>query len=186
LAVTGDVDFLRRIGTEALAPLQPSLRVRMVGEDAQSFDLVCPPIHPPWHLVAGVLRWPALAFRDRWTALSLRGFLADVRRVGAAAAAAKVPPDQTVSAWLSSQRQSPQLCEWLWHPLAIAALNQSPHVAAAAPFARVLGELFGPRVEDSSIGIPSVPLDELYAEPARRFLEAHGGAFSRTHRVVSP
>src|SRR5262245_59392792 len=64
--------FLRAIGAETLAPLQPSLRVSMAGEDGRSFDLVCPPLPPPWHIVAGVLRWSALSFRDRWSALSLR------------------------------------------------------------------------------------------------------------------
>ena len=47
--------------------------------------------------------------------------------------------------------------------------------AAAAPFVRVLGELFGPRVEDSAIGLPTVPLDELYAEPAARIHRSRGG-----------
>ena len=37
-----------------------------------------------------------------------------------------------------------RLREWLWDPLAVAALNQSPDEAAAAPFVRVLAELFGP------------------------------------------
>jgi monoamine oxidase len=72
-------------------------------------------------------------------------------------------------------RQSEALCRWLWHPLAIAALNQSPSVASAASFARVLGELFGPGPEDASIGVPIVPLDELYAVPATRVIEAAGG-----------
>jgi hypothetical protein len=57
----------------------------------------------------------------------------------------------------------------------VAALNQSPDTAAAAPFVRVLGELWGPRVEDSSIGMPAAPLDELFGEPARRAIEARGG-----------
>ena len=77
--------------------------------------------------------------------------------------------------WLRAQGQSPRLCDWLWHPLAVAALNQSPDIAAAAPFVRVVAELFGPRVEDSAVGLPSVPLDQLYAVPARQFIEARGG-----------
>jgi predicted NAD/FAD-dependent oxidoreductase len=40
---------------------------------------------------------------------------------------------------------------------------------------RVVAELFGPRREDAAVGVARVPLDELYAAPARRFLEAHGG-----------
>jgi squalene-associated FAD-dependent desaturase len=101
--------------------------------------------------------------------------LGDVRRIGAEAVAARVPPEQTVDDWLRAHGQSERLCEWLWRPLALAALNQSSRVAAAPPFVRVVGELFGPRREDSAVGLPMVPLDELYAEPARRFIEQRGG-----------
>jgi hypothetical protein len=86
-----------------------------------------------------------------------------------------VPPAQTTTAWLRAHGQSDRLCTWLWNPLAIAAMNQSPDVAAAQPVVRVLGELFGPRREDSAIGLPCVPLDDLLAEPARRFVEERGG-----------
>ena len=167
--------FLEAIGTASLAPLQPRLRVTMAAAGGRCFELSCPPIRPPWHLVAGVLAWRALPFRDRLSAVSLRRFLGDARRHGGEAVAAQVPESATVTEWLRDLGQSPRLCEWLWNPLAIAALNQSPDMAAARPFARVLAELFGPRIEDSSIGVPRVPLDELYAHPAQRFIEARGG-----------
>ena len=62
----------------------------------------------------------------------MRGRVLSRRRDGPAAAAAAVPADVTVSEWLRAQRQTDRLCEWLWRPLAIAALNQSADVAAAA------------------------------------------------------
>ena len=168
--------FLRSLGTADLAPIQERLRLAMAGPGGRLHTLSCPPWRPPWHLVGGVLRWPALRWRDRLSALGLGRVLLDGRRRGAAAVAAEVPADETVSAWLARHRQSPALCDWLWHPLAIAALNQSPDVAAAAPFVRVLGELFGPRPDDAAVGLPAVPLDDLYAAPAKRAIEAHGGS----------
>jgi squalene-associated FAD-dependent desaturase len=126
-------------------------------------------------LIAGVLRWRALGVADRLSAARMRRVIADARRIGPEALAARVTPEQTVEDWLREYGQSERLCQWLWRPLALAALNQSSREAAAAPFVRVLGELFGPRVEDSAVGLPRVPLDELYAEPARRFIEARGG-----------
>jgi squalene-associated FAD-dependent desaturase len=151
----------------------------MVGPDGGRSRLVCPDWQPPWHLVAGVLRWRALPLADRLTALKLRSVLEEVRRDGAEAVAARVPAGQTVSEWLTAQGQSARLTQWLWAPLAIAALNQSPDDAAARPFVRVLGELFGPRVEDAAIGMSSVPLDELYAEPAQQIVRSAGGAVLR-------
>lgn len=167
--------MLTTIGSRDLAPLAPRLSIGMASADGRRSDLTCPAWTPPWHLAAGVLGWRALPLTDRLSVLRLAPLLSAVRRDGAEAVAARVPATQTVSGWLAARRQSPALCEWLWHPLAIAALNQSPDTAAAAPFVRVLGELFGPRVEDSAIGLPSVPLDRLYAEPARVFIEARGG-----------
>ena len=167
--------FLDRIGTSRLAPLQRSLSVAMADAAGRHAALTCPLWRPPWHLIAGVLGWRALPIADRLTAIRLASLLRQVRRDGAAAVAARVPAAETVSSWLASQGQSPELCQWLWNPLAVAALNQDPAVASAAPFVRVLGELFGPRPEDAAIGLATVPLDDLYAEPARRFVEARGG-----------
>ena len=171
--------FLRRLGTDDLAPLDKRLTIAMTAANGRPRVLSCPPLPPPYHLAAGILKWPAVSFRDRLSVLKLWPILRAARREGAAAVAARVPLHQTVSAWLEAHGQTPELCRWLWHPLAIAALNQSPDHAAAAPFVRVLAEMFGPRATDSAIGVPSVPLDELYAEPAARFIESRGGVVLR-------
>jgi squalene-associated FAD-dependent desaturase len=129
----------------------------------------------PWHLVGGLLQWQALGLRDRLSALRLGGLLLSIKRRGAEAVAARVRPGDTVTDWLARYGQSRRLCEWLWHPLAYAALNQSPDDAAAQPFVRVLGELFGPSPDDAAIGLPTVPLDDLYAGPAATVIEAAAG-----------
>jgi hypothetical protein len=64
----------------------------------------------------------------------------------------------------------------LWEPLALAALNQPPQEAAAATFVRVLAEMFGKEANAAAIALPSAPLDRLYAQPARCFVEARGGS----------
>jgi squalene-associated FAD-dependent desaturase len=166
--------FLRRLGTADRAPLQRRLTLEMAGPEGR-FTLRCPALRPPLHLIAGLLGWRALGAVDRASALRLALLLGAVRRHGAAAVAERVRPDQTVSDWLAAYGQTRRLNAWLWHPLAYAALNQPPDVAAARPFVRVLGELFGPSADDSAIGLPAVPLDELYAEPARVRIEAAGG-----------
>src|SRR5215475_2174826 len=71
----------------------------------------------------------------------------------------------------------------LWEPLAVAALNQDVRVASATPFLRVLAEMFGPDPRAAALGLPLVPLDQMYAEPARRFIESHGGDV-RTHSLA--
>lgn len=167
--------FLRRLGTDGLAPLQPRLSLVMARADAARFTLTCPNLTPPWHLIAGVMRWRALGVRDRLAAARIGAVIRRARRDGAAAVAADVPAEWTVTRWLDAHGQTAGIREWLWHPLTFAALNQPPEIAAAAPFVRVVAELFGPRVEDAAVGLARVPLDELYVPPAIQIIERAGG-----------
>ena len=84
-------------------------------------------------------------------------------------------PGETVEEWLINNGQTARIREMLWEPLALAALNQSVRVAAAPPFAAVLAQMFGGGPRDASLALPAWPLDQLYAEPARRFIEERGG-----------
>lgn len=66
------------------------------------------------------------------------------------------------------------MCELLWEPLALAALNQSIDQAEAVYFIRVLERVFGPDPSAAALVLPAVPLDQMYAEPARSWLEQRG------------
>ena len=168
--------FLRRIDAESHVRLQRELAADMITREGRRTRLVCPPLPSPLHLVAGVIDWDALGWRDRLSILRLREPLANARaelkgRTGRHAAS----PDETVKQWLERNGQTPKLVELLWEPLAVAALNQPINRAAARPFTRVLAQMLGPDPRDAAIGIPLRPLDELYVEPARTYLEARGG-----------
>jgi len=167
--------FLDAIGSAGLVPLQKRFSLTMADAGARVATLTCPDWRAPWHLLGGLLRWRALSLADRAKALKLAGVLLQVRREGAKAVAARVPPDQTVAEWLIAHGQSRSLCEWLWHPLAIAALNQSPESAAAAPFVRVLGELFAPDPTAAAIGLPTAALEDVVGPPSLAYLRARGG-----------
>jgi zeta-carotene desaturase len=121
------------------------------------------------HLLGAVLRWDALPWSDRWQALRVGLALARANRGG------PDPSPETVAAWLDRLGQRGRLRGWLWEPLAVAALNQAPSEAAAAPFIRVLSEMFGTRRSDASLVLPVTPLDQMYALPAQAHIERHGG-----------
>ena len=152
--------FLRRIGADAFVQVQDNLAIDVVDRAGRLSTLACPPLPAPLHLLAGVLRWNALAWRDKAALLA-------IRFDGGA--------NETVREWLLRRGQTPRLIELLWEPLAVAALNQPIDEAAAAPFARVLRHLFGRHRRDAALAIPLKPLDELYALPAKAFIEARGG-----------
>ncbi len=82
----------------------------------------------------------------------------------------------TVREWLQAHGQTPRLIELLWEPLAVAALNQPIDIAAATTFVAVLAQLFGRDPRSASLALPLKPLDELYALPARSYIEQRGGA----------
>jgi squalene-associated FAD-dependent desaturase len=174
--------FLRDIGSADLAPLDSTLRLTMADDRGRLSTLTCPAWRPPLHLIGGVMGWDAIPFADRMAAGRLGGVLWAMHRQGPEAVAARVSSSLTVTEWLRAHGQPASLCDWLWHPLALAALNQEPRTAAARPFVRVLGELFSAGPGAASLGVPAVPLDELYAEPAARFIEARGGSIRRRTR----
>jgi squalene-associated FAD-dependent desaturase len=156
--------FLRRIGAERHVQLQPSLEVPFITPAGALTRLRCPDLPAPLHLLAGVLEWDALPLRDRLNVLRLAGPLLRTSRTSG-----------TVREWLIRFGQGQAIRDWLWEPLAIAALNQAPDEAAAEPFVRVLSEMFGGGPRAAAIGLPVQPLDRMYAEPARAYIEARGG-----------
>jgi hydroxysqualene dehydroxylase len=165
--------LLRRIGADANVRAQPSLEVPFIGPSGERSVLKCPAGPSPLHLLAGVLRWDALSWPERLRVLRLAMPLLRART--ALARGEKETTPGTVADWLTRHGQAGRLREWLWEPLAVAALNQSPGEAAASHFVRVLALMFGPDPQAASIVLPTVPLDDMYAEPARRYIEARGG-----------
>jgi squalene-associated FAD-dependent desaturase len=167
--------FLSRIGAMGNVERQPVLRVPYLDRTGHRSVLSCPRLPPPLHLLAGVLKWNAIPLADRLAALRIGPPLRAARRELRQTGRIVVNDGATVSSWLRAHGQRPRLTEWLWEPLAVAALNQSPDEAMAEPFVRVLAEMFGPDAEASAMVLPSKPLHQMYAEPARLFIERHGG-----------
>jgi hydroxysqualene dehydroxylase len=174
---TETLAFLRRIGAEAFVRRQSSLSVPFLDRSGRRSVLECPRLPAPLHLLAGVLRWDAMPLTDRLSVLRLAGALRAARReLGRSGnVKAAVAPDVTVAQWLKAYGQSDALIAWLWEPLAVAALNQPLEEAAAEPFVRVLAEMFGPDAQAAAVLLPIRPLDEMYAAPARTFIEQRGG-----------
>ena len=169
--------FLDHIGARDNVSFQSALGVTMVDRQGVRSRLDLPALPPPLHLIAGVFDWAALPWKDRAAVLRMRTPLRLARRAlerGTHAIAAS--PGETVENWLIRNGQTARLREMLWDPLALAALNQPPSHAAAPTFARVLAEMFGPDPKAAAIGVPNKPLDAMYAEPARAYLERSGGA----------
>jgi zeta-carotene desaturase len=159
--------FLDAIGARDRVALQESLDVAFIDRDGRRSRLRCPRLPAPWHLAAGVARWNGVGWRDRLPLARLSRALKP--------GAPPPPAGETVAAWLARLGQTPRMIHMLWEPLAVAALNQATDQALAATFVRVLAQMFTGATQDAALGMTATPLDEMYAEPARAFVEAHGG-----------
>jgi squalene-associated FAD-dependent desaturase len=168
-------DFLRRIGAEDNVRIQPSMEIAYLDRHGRRSVLKCPTLPSPLHLLAAVLDWDPIPWRDRLAAVKLAGPLRRARRELLRSGRVTAEPRGTVSEWLIAHGQRDTLRAWLWDPLAVAALNQSPDAASASPFLRVLAEMFGSDPLASALVLPTKPLHEMYAEPAACFIRDRGG-----------
>ncbi len=173
--------FLRQIGTQDRVRVQPGLEIDFVDRAGVQSRLSLPGLPPPLNFAAGLLDWNALGWRDRLAAMRLAAPIRVAQKVQRAESSGQkttliaASPGETVEEWLINNGQTPRIREMLWEPLALAALNQSVRVAAAPPFAAVLAQMLGGGPHDASLALPTWPLDQVYAEPARRFVEERGG-----------
>lgn len=165
--------FLRRIGTTDRVWRQSGLALTIAERSGRRSTLQLPPLPAPLHLLGGVLAWDALSWREKLSVLGVGAAVAGRRAetpLGHTSPAGRV----TVREWLAAHGQAPRLIEVFWEPLALAALNQPIESAAADTFIEVLSRVFGPEAERASLVLPAVPLDELYAEPSRAWLQDRG------------
>ena len=120
----------------------------------------------PFHLLGGLLGAEGMSGADKWSALKF---------CLAAARSRNLDLDYSVQELLFRHRQSPELIARLWEPVCLAALNTPLHEASAEIFLRVLRDAFAYDRHDSDLLLPRAGLADALPEPARRFIEAHGG-----------
>lgn len=121
----------------------------------------------PLHLAIGILRARGLGWSDRFAMLRL---MRGLKKSGF-----KVAPGATVEGLLRQYRQSPLLCELIWAPLCIAALNTPVEEASAQVFVNVLRDSLAADAAASELLIPRVDLSELFPVPAARYLATRRG-----------
>lgn len=158
--------FLKTIGTDGLIRYQDRFRMVLAEPGGGRVTLNAAPLPAPLHLAAGVARCRGLSVMDRFHLL----------RAGLSIVTTRSLPDtMTIKDWLDSLHQPESLRQRWWYPLSISALNELPHRASGDLFLRVLKQAYFGSVRDSSFGIMTVGLGDLYTEQSRKFIEARGG-----------
>ena len=126
---------------------------------------------PSLELALALASTRGLSWREKWLAArAMRQWLQGPLRHSDADA------DSSVADCLRRQQQSQNLCDHLWHPLCLSALNTPPERASAAVFQRVLQDSLGARGQSgghSDLLLPRCDLGALLPDAAQGWLQGH-------------
>lgn len=122
----------------------------------------------PLHNAVAFLQSSALSLADkvaiaRGMANFLRGIPADGR--------------ENFASWLARHGQTRRAIDRFWNPVLVSALNEDLDLISAHYAAMVFRTSFMQSEQAGWMGVPTIPLSELYSH-AVSFIEAHGGQVS--------
>ncbi|HEX4308658.1 MAG TPA: hydroxysqualene dehydroxylase HpnE [Acidobacteriaceae bacterium] len=153
---TSLIDLYRRLGVLSsirwydrftfLTPASPS--------QASAQSIIEPgPLPAPFHSTLAFLRATAFSFADK---------IAIAR--GLAAFMPGLPPDTSENflRWLQRHRQTQRAVDRFWKPVLVSALNEELDRISVHYAAKVFRESFLVSPQSGRMGIPSIPLSELY------------------------
>ena len=160
---------LDRIGAADRIDWQERLEVPFVDRGGRHSAFRLPALVAPFDVLCGLLRFPGLSLGDRLSFLKVGYELRKLARRDRDQVMESLD-GRTVAEWLASLGQSAEANQRLWHPLSIAALNESPERASAAMLLSVLRDGLFAGGTESRLGLAKVGLSELFADPAARYL----------------
>src|SRR6202167_568997 len=170
---TNLLDFYRRAGAldkirwyEKLTFLEPGGRASVISPSA---------LPAPLHTAPAFLRADCLSLSDK---LSISRAMA--------ALVPSTPPDhgQTFLDWLKRHGQTAQAIERFWKTILVSALNEDLDQISVFYAAQVVRESFLKSAAAGRMGIPTVPLTELYST-AGDYVRARGGEIQLRAAVES-
>ena len=157
---------------------QPSLEVPFIDAAGRRSELRCPPLPAPLHLLAAVLDWDAMPWRDRLSALRLAGAAAQgaarAARASGASASAPAADDGLATGCARTARRTKLRVVAVGAARGRRAEPAARRGRGGAVRPRARGDV-RPRPSDAALVLPTRPLHMMYAEPARRFIERRGG-----------
>lgn len=168
---TNLIDFYRQLGVanqirwfDRIAFLEPGGRRSVL----QSGSLPA-----PLHNAMSFMAAPALSLADKM-AIS-RGMMAF---------AVGIPEDknENFAEWLACHGQTRRAIERFWNPVLVSALNEDLDRVSVHYAAMVFRKSFMQSAQAGWMGVPSIPLSELYGH-AQSYIQARGGEALLRHRV---
>lgn len=167
-------DFYARVG--AAHKIRFYDRLRFADPAGRRGVIEASPLPPPFHLAPSFLLFPSLTFADK---------CAIARAMMAIARAGGPPADAnsgTMLEWLLRNGQTPGAIRRFWRVVLVSALNEELERTDARYGVDVFWKAFLANRRGFEVGIPIVPLANLY-DGCRRAIEQRGGEV-RTRAAV--
>ncbi len=160
---TNLIDFYRRLGVEQQIRWYDEITFILPG--GKSSALKTGSLPAPFHAAPSFLESSVLDLKDK---------LAIAR--GMMALTPSLPRDngENFQAWLLRHGQTRQAIERFWAPVLISALNEELERVSVRYAALVFRDSFLKSAEAGRMGVPAVPLSQLYGTAAD-YIEARGG-----------
>ncbi|MFZ0801483.1 MAG: hydroxysqualene dehydroxylase HpnE, partial [Terriglobales bacterium] len=160
---TNLVEFYRRLGVEhrirwydQLTFLEPGGRASVIGASR---------LPAPLHTTPAFLRAACLGLKDK---------VAIATAMASLAQSLPVDNGETFLAWLQHHGQTPMAIERFWKTILVSALNEDLDRTSVPYAAQVVRESFLKSPSAGRMGVPTVPLTELYGT-AEAYISARGG-----------
>jgi squalene-associated FAD-dependent desaturase len=160
---TNLLDFYRRTGVED--KIRWCEQLTFVEPGGRSSVIMPSRLPAPLHPLPSFLRASCLDLRDKLAIAAAIFTLAP-----------RIPPDreQSFLSWLRGHGQTDRAIERFWKPVLVSALNEEIERVSVPYAAQVFRESFLKSRSAGRIGLPTVPLSELYGK-AGEYICARGG-----------
>nr|WP_229741219.1 hydroxysqualene dehydroxylase HpnE [Silvibacterium dinghuense] len=160
---TNLIDLYRRLGVEDQIYWSSAITFLEPGGRRSVFEPSSMPA--PLHTSASFLKAKCFSTADKVTiAAGIRAFLFQT----------PVDSEENFAQWLEKHHQTEQVIRRFWHPVLACALNEEPEFISVKYAARFFRQAFLFSAEGGKMGIPMLPLSELYGR-AQQYMEERGG-----------
>lgn len=159
-------DFYRRVGAQHLIHYYDTLF--FVDKRGRHYSIRSSALPPPLHMAPSFARFSALSFADK---RSIASAMIAIARAGGRPPYAE---RTTMLTWLHRMNQTPAAIDRFWRVVLVSALDEELARTDARYGIEVFWKAFLANREGYRVGIPSVPLSELY-QGCREAIEARGG-----------
>ena len=160
---TNLIDFYRRLGVEQQIRWYDEITFILPG--GKSSTLKPGMLPAPLHAAPSFLASSVLDLKDK---------LAIARAMIALTPALPTDNAENFQVWLERHGQTKQAIDRFWAPVLVSALNEELHRVSVHNAALVFRDSFLKSAEAGRMGVPAVPLSQLYGTAAS-YIEGHGG-----------